>query len=107
MAEKTILICDVCGEPAQQTVALLIGRRRLLKDYCARHLGELTNGARVQRRAGSRKILSPRATVTKRATGKSPKRSRSPAGATKGEIATEARKLRTKGMSYRQIGDAL
>ena len=46
MAKKTILVCDVCGEPADQTVTLLIGRRRLLKDYCATHLAEVSDGAR-------------------------------------------------------------
>src|SRR5437870_5040628 len=34
MAEKTILVCDVCGQPATHTATILIGGRRLLKDYC-------------------------------------------------------------------------
>jgi hypothetical protein len=107
MAEKTILVCDVCGEHAQQTVALLIGRRRLLKDYCARHLGELINGARGPRGVGSRRTATPKATRRKRATAPSTRGTRSRTDANKADVAAEAKKLRSKGMSYRQIGDAL
>jgi hypothetical protein len=50
MAERTILVCDICGQPAVQTVTFKVGRRNLQKDYCAVHLQELTEGARAPRR---------------------------------------------------------
>jgi hypothetical protein len=50
VAERTILVCDICGQPAVQTVTFKVGRRNLQKDYCAVHLQELTAGARAPRR---------------------------------------------------------
>jgi hypothetical protein len=38
MAERTILVCDICGQPAAQTVTFKVGRRNLQKDYCSVHL---------------------------------------------------------------------
>ncbi len=49
MAERTILVCDVCGRPAVQTVTFKVGRRSLQKDYCEVHLQELSAGARTPR----------------------------------------------------------
>lgn len=49
MAERTILVCDVCGRPAAQTVTFKVGRRNLQKDYCDVHLQELAAGARTPR----------------------------------------------------------
>ena len=72
MAEKTVLVCDVCGEPARQTVRITIGTRNLVKDLCERHLAELVEGARRPKRgrrpgalansvAGSKKrVAAPR-----------------------------------------------
>ncbi len=37
MAEQVVLVCAVRNQPATQTVQLVIGRRRHLKDYCATH----------------------------------------------------------------------
>ena len=51
MAEKTILVCDVCGKPATHTITILIGGRRLLKDYCDAHAAELRSGARAAGRS--------------------------------------------------------
>jgi hypothetical protein len=34
VAEKTVLVCDVCGEPAATTVKVETGRRNYLKDLC-------------------------------------------------------------------------
>jgi hypothetical protein len=50
MAEKTILVCDVCGQPASESVSFKFGRRSLTKDLCDAHLAELTTGARSARR---------------------------------------------------------
>jgi len=50
VAERTILVCDICGQPAAQTVTFKVGRRNLQKDYCSVHVQELTAGARAPRR---------------------------------------------------------
>jgi hypothetical protein len=73
MAERTILVCDVCGAPASQTVSIKVGGRSLQKDLCDVHLAEITAGARAPKRgrragsttAGSAPTRKPRA---KRAT---------------------------------------
>jgi hypothetical protein len=54
MAEKTILICDVDGVPAVQTVGLRVGGRSLQKDLCQVHLDELLRGAKPARRGRRR-----------------------------------------------------
>jgi len=54
MGERTILVCDVCGEPAAETVTIRVGRRNLAKDLCATHVAELVRGAR-RPRPGRRK----------------------------------------------------
>jgi hypothetical protein len=54
MAERTILVCDVCGAPAAQTVGLRVGGRSFQKDVCREHLEDMTKGARPARR-GRRK----------------------------------------------------
>jgi hypothetical protein len=50
MAEKTMLVCDVCGAPAAQTVTIKAGPRTLWKDFCETHLAELLSGTRPPRR---------------------------------------------------------
>jgi len=50
MAEKTILVCDVCGDPAVATVAMRVDGKSLNKDLCQTHLSELTSGTRAARR---------------------------------------------------------
>lgn len=74
MAEKTVIVCDVCGEPARQSVTIQAGQRRLVKDLCSAHLAELTRGARPVRRGRPRATAAPlkaksaRAKSTKRRT---------------------------------------
>jgi hypothetical protein len=50
MAEQLVLVCDVCGQPASETITIRAGSRSLLKDLCAKHLGELLTGTRVPKR---------------------------------------------------------
>jgi hypothetical protein len=64
MAERVILVCDVCGAPASGTVSFKVNGRSLQKDLCRVHLGELTAGARAPkrgRRAGLVAAPSPTA----------------------------------------------
>ena len=41
MAERVVLVCDVCGSPAEQTVSFSVGARKLAQDLCGTHLQEL------------------------------------------------------------------
>jgi hypothetical protein len=71
MAEKTVLVCDVCGEPASHTITIHTKQRRMTKDLCSAHLAELTRGTRPVRRGRPRTTLlakakSARAKSTKR-----------------------------------------
>jgi hypothetical protein len=50
MAERVVLVCDVCGSPAQKTVTFRISRRSLVQDLCATHLQELVRASHAPRR---------------------------------------------------------
>ncbi len=54
VAEATILVCDVCGRSAAETVMIRVAGRNLQKDLCNTHLAELTKGARAPRRGRRR-----------------------------------------------------
>ena len=58
MAERMMVVCDVCGEPASATVGIRVGGRPLTKDLCGAHLSELTSGARAARRGRPRKVAT-------------------------------------------------
>lgn len=121
MAEKTILVCDRCGGDGAQRVQLILGSRRLVTDVCSTHLSELTSVARPLRRArrsnsaGRRTSATrprPKASTSKRAS--SPARKIGTRGARRAggrakqpDVAGEVNKLRTQGLSYREVGDAL
>jgi hypothetical protein len=55
---KTVLVCDVCGEPAKRSLTLHTANRRLVKDLCGQHLAELIKGARPVRRGRPRGAVS-------------------------------------------------
>lgn len=50
MAQAMMLVCDVCGKPDATTVTIRVNERNFQKDFCARHLAELTQGARAPKR---------------------------------------------------------
>ncbi len=50
MGEAFVLVCDVCGRPAVQSVTFKIRGRNRVKDLCATHLAELEAGSRAPRR---------------------------------------------------------
>jgi hypothetical protein len=73
MAERMVVVCDVCGEPASETVTFRAGNRNLLKDLCPKHLAELVDGARRPRpgrKPGSRNKAGTTAKPARRATRK-------------------------------------
>jgi hypothetical protein len=56
MAERTIVVCDVCGKPATETVTIKVARGNFAKDLCAAHVTELVAGARRPRPGRPRKM---------------------------------------------------
>jgi hypothetical protein len=60
MAERLVLVCDVCGLPASETVAIRVGDKNRLKDLCSEHLAELLVGARAAR-PGRRRTMGAEA----------------------------------------------
>ena len=56
MAERTIVVCDVCGKPASETATIKVGRGNFAKDLCATHVTELIAGARRPRPGRPRKM---------------------------------------------------
>jgi hypothetical protein len=50
MAEQVLVVCDVCGKPAADTVAITAGDKPYRKDLCSEHLAELLRGARTPKR---------------------------------------------------------
>lgn len=82
MAERTIVVCDVCGKPATETVTIKVARGNYAKDLCAAHVTELVAGARRPRPGRPRKMAGetsaatpkrrgrPRKTVGRKSTGR-------------------------------------
>jgi len=59
MSERVMLVCDVCGSPAQQSVTFRIGGRSLSQDLCATHLQELVRRSHAPRRGRRPGSVSP------------------------------------------------
>jgi hypothetical protein len=66
MAEKTIVVCDVCGKPATEMVTIKTSRGNFVKDLCAQHVTELTAAARKPRPGRPRKMGEASATTPRR-----------------------------------------
>lgn len=66
MAEQTIVVCDVCGKPATETVTIKVARGNFVKDLCAQHVTELTAGARKPRPGRPRKFAASGAEAPRR-----------------------------------------
>ena len=64
MAERTIVVCDVCGKPASETVTIKVGRGNFAKDLCATHVTELIAGARRPRPGRPRKMAGSEQAAT-------------------------------------------
>jgi hypothetical protein len=116
MAQKTVLVCDVCGDEPARTVTLRVAGASWQKDLCETHVTELLNGARRPRRGvrPGTKRTERTAARTSRATSKkkgAPARqtraNRSRRVATSRDVAAHVKKLRAGGLSYRRIGEAL
>jgi hypothetical protein len=66
MAEQMIVVCDVCGKPATETVTIKVARGNLVKDLCSQHVTELTAGARRPRPGRPRKLAAGAAETPRR-----------------------------------------
>ena len=64
MGERTILVCDVCGRPAVQSVTIKVGRQNWTKDLCQVHEDDLTAGARKPRPGRRRAVVATGDVVT-------------------------------------------
>src|SRR5207302_836779 len=73
MAERIVLVCDVCGRPAEESVTFKIGNRTLAKDLCPTHAQELVRNSHAPRRGRSPASV-PSATPSKRSAPGSKKR---------------------------------
>ena len=58
MAERVMVVCDVCGSGPADTVSIRLRDRNLQKDLCAAHVSELLKGARAPRRGRPRSAAS-------------------------------------------------
>jgi hypothetical protein len=68
VAESVIIVCDVCGSPAEDGVTIRVGGRNLAKDLCAKHLRELLAGTHTPKRG--RRLGSTSASTSRRTSGK-------------------------------------
>src|SRR5437016_14592600 len=87
VAEKTIVVCDVCGDPAVESAVLVAGSRRLKKDLCKTHLSQLLTGWRPAGRGRGRPPGSRN-------------KAKAPAAATRSK--SRARKVSTRKVSTRK-----
>jgi hypothetical protein len=69
MAEKVVLVCDVCGHAAAESVTFKLGNRTLAQDLCPTHAQELVRNAHAPRRRRKPNVALPSV--------ESPERSRS------------------------------
>jgi hypothetical protein len=103
MAEKTIVVCDVCGKAATETVTIKVARGNYAKDLCASHVTELVAGARRPRPGRPRKMAGAIAAVAPKRRG----RPRKAAGGRSGKASggrrktTARRKAQSSGSSAR------
>ena len=88
MAESVIVVCDVCGKPAEESVIIRVGGANLAKDLCAAHLRELVAGTHKPKRG-----RKPGAT-SGTATAKAPRRRGRPKGTTRKTSARGSRRRR-------------
>ena len=71
MAERTLTVCDICGEPAQQSVTFKVAGRSLVQDLCGAHLQELVRLSHAPKRGRKPGALSTRSSSPKPSIAKS------------------------------------
>ena len=66
MAERVLIVCDVCGKAPAETVGIKLRDQSLQKDLCSAHLAELVKGSRTPRRGRPRVASAGSSTAPKR-----------------------------------------
>jgi hypothetical protein len=56
MAERIMLVCDVCGKASAGTVGITSDGKSYRKDLCSEHLAELLRGTSAPKRGRPRKV---------------------------------------------------
>jgi hypothetical protein len=74
MAEKVVLVCDDCGDPAEESVRFKVGTRTLEKDLCRKHTQELVRSAHSPRRGRRSGVAVPAVASPRRSGSASKKR---------------------------------
>ena len=83
MAERTLTLCDICGEPAQQSVTFKVAGRSLAQDLCGTHLQELVRLSHAPKRGRKPGALSRRSSSPQPSIAKSGRRRLSPSSPSK------------------------
>ncbi|MEO8293658.1 MAG: hypothetical protein ABI635_11055 [Actinomycetota bacterium] len=71
MAQALLVVCDMCGSPAVETVNIKVAARSYQKDVCQVHLDEMVQGARAPRRGRPRTKGTPVAVPKRKTSGRS------------------------------------
>ena len=101
MAEKTIVVCDVCGKPATETVTIKVARGNYAKDLCAAHVTELIAGARRPRPGRPRKMAGATAAAAPKRRGRPRKAAGRPKKTAGRKRSAGRRKTQASGSSAR------
>ena len=101
MAEKTIVVCDVCGKPATETVTIKVARGNYAKDLCAAHVTELVAGARRPRPGRPRKMAGESAATAPKRRGRPRKSVGRPRKTTARKRTSARKKAQSSGSSAR------
>jgi colicin import membrane protein len=73
MAERIVVVCDICGKSPSETVAIAAKDKSYRKDLCAEHLAELLKGARAPKRGRPVRTQPASASAAPRRRGRPPK----------------------------------
>jgi hypothetical protein len=101
MAEKTVVVCDVCGKPAVETVTIKVARGNYAKDLCAAHVTELIAGARRPRPGRPRKMAGAGSAAAPKRRGRPRKTAGRPKKAAGRKRSAARRKTQASGSSAR------
>ena len=101
MAEKTIVVCDVCSKPAAETVTIKVARGNYAKDLCAAHVTELIAGARRPRPGRPRKMAGTASAAAPKRRGRPRKAAGRPNKAAGRKRSAARRKAQASGSSAR------
>jgi len=101
MAEKTVVVCDVCGKPAAETVTIKVARGNYAKDLCAAHVTELIAGARRPRPGRPRKMAGVGAAAAPKRRGRPRKAAGRPKKVAGRKRSATRRKAQASGSSAR------